>query len=96
MKTLEERMKEIQTEADRNIERLKREYEMKAKLDVPLEYDTPQTVGCNLYGSKISAILLCWFISPLRQKAAGGRGIVMAVRTYTVGGPHGLPVHCGG
>ena len=45
MKTLEERMKEIQTEADRNIERLKREYEMKAKLDVPLEYDTPQTVG---------------------------------------------------
>ena len=32
----------------------------------------------------------------LRQKAAGGRGIVMAVRTYTVGGPHGLPVHCGG
>ena len=56
MKTLEERTKEIQAEADRNIERVKREYEMKAKLDVPLEYDTPQTCGCNLYGSKISAI----------------------------------------
>ena len=56
MKTLEERTKEIQAEADRNIERVKREYEMKAKLGVPLEYDTPQTCGCNLYGSKISAI----------------------------------------
>ena len=56
MKTLEERTREIQAEANRNIERLKREYEMKAKLDVPLEYDTPQTSECNLYGSRISAI----------------------------------------
>lgn len=56
MKTLEERMKEIQAEADRNINRVKREYEMKTRLDVPLEYNTPQTVGSNLYGSRISAI----------------------------------------